>query len=93
MDSELEMIRSEMDVTRDSLAHKIGELESQVRDTVTGATEAPCAARVNRSTRCSRRSKTPWKSGPLPIGQFIGTVCTLSSFSISLIRSKASRPG
>ena len=45
MDSELEMIRSEMDVTRDSLAHKIGELESQVRDTVTGATEAVAATK------------------------------------------------
>lgn len=45
MDSELEMIRSEMDVTRDSLAHKIGELESQVRDTVSGATEAVTAAK------------------------------------------------
>ena len=45
MDSELEMIRSEMDVTRDSLASKIGELESQVRDTVAGASEAVTATK------------------------------------------------
>jgi ElaB/YqjD/DUF883 family membrane-anchored ribosome-binding protein len=45
VDSELEMIRSEMDVTRDSLAHKIGELESQVRDTVAGASEAVAATK------------------------------------------------
>ena len=45
MDSELEMIRSEMETTRESLADKIGELESQVRDTVTGATDAVAAAK------------------------------------------------
>lgn len=45
MDSELEVIRSEMEVTRESLADKIGELESQVRDTVVGATEAVAAAK------------------------------------------------
>ena len=45
MDSELEMIRSEMETTRESLAGKIGELESQVRDTVAGATEAVTAAK------------------------------------------------
>jgi len=39
------MIRTEMDVTRDSLAHKIGELESQVRDTVAGASEAVAATK------------------------------------------------
>ena len=40
MDSELEVIRTEMEATRGSLAQKIGELESQVRDTVSEAGHA-----------------------------------------------------
>ena len=40
MDSELEVIRTEMETTRGSLAQKIGELESQVRDTVSEAGHA-----------------------------------------------------
>jgi len=39
------VIRIEMEATRDSLAQKIGELESQVRDTVTEAGEAVSATK------------------------------------------------
>jgi len=45
VDSELEVIRTEMEATRDSLAHKIGELESQVRDTVAEAGNAVSATK------------------------------------------------
>jgi len=45
VDRELEVIRTEMEATRGSLAQKIGELESQVRDTVTGAGEAVAATK------------------------------------------------
>ena len=45
MDSELEVIRTEMEATRGSLAQKIGELENQVRDTVTGAGDAVAATK------------------------------------------------
>lgn len=45
MDSELEVIRTEMEATRDSLAHKIGALESQVRDTVAEAGNAVSATK------------------------------------------------
>jgi len=39
------VIRNEMEATRGSLAQKIGELESQVRDTVSGAGEAVAATK------------------------------------------------
>ena len=45
MDSELEVIRTEMEATRGSLADKIGALESQVRDTVAEAGEAVSATK------------------------------------------------
>jgi ElaB/YqjD/DUF883 family membrane-anchored ribosome-binding protein len=45
MDSELKVIRSEMEVTRSSLADKLEALESQVRGTVETATEAVATAR------------------------------------------------
>jgi ElaB/YqjD/DUF883 family membrane-anchored ribosome-binding protein len=45
VDSELEVIRTEMDATRDSLAHKISELETQVRDTVAEAGNAVSATK------------------------------------------------
>jgi ElaB/YqjD/DUF883 family membrane-anchored ribosome-binding protein len=40
VDSELEVIRDEMEQTRANLADKLGALESQVRETVSGATDA-----------------------------------------------------
>jgi ElaB/YqjD/DUF883 family membrane-anchored ribosome-binding protein len=40
VDSELEVIRDEMEQTRANLADKLGALENQVRETVSGATEA-----------------------------------------------------
>jgi len=40
VDSELEVIRDEMEQTRANLAEKLGALENQVRETVSGATEA-----------------------------------------------------
>jgi len=40
VDSELEVIRDEMEQTRANLADKLGALETQVRETVSGATEA-----------------------------------------------------
>jgi len=40
VDSELEVIRDEMELTRASLADKLGALEQQVRETVSGASEA-----------------------------------------------------
>jgi ElaB/YqjD/DUF883 family membrane-anchored ribosome-binding protein len=40
VDSELEVIRDEMEQTRANLADKLGALESQVRVTVSGATDA-----------------------------------------------------
>ena len=40
MDSELEVIRDEMEQTRANLADKLGALENQVRETVSGATDA-----------------------------------------------------
>ena len=40
MDNELEVIRDEMEQTRANLADKLGALETQVRETVSGATEA-----------------------------------------------------
>jgi len=40
VDSELEVIRDEMEQTRANLADKLGALENQVRETVSGATDA-----------------------------------------------------
>jgi len=40
VDNELEVIRDEMEQTRANLAEKLGALETQVRETVSGATEA-----------------------------------------------------
>jgi len=40
VDNELEVIRDEMEQTRANLADKLGALETQVRETVTGAKEA-----------------------------------------------------
>jgi ElaB/YqjD/DUF883 family membrane-anchored ribosome-binding protein len=40
VDNELEVIRDEMEQTRANLADKLGALETQVRETVSGATEA-----------------------------------------------------
>jgi ElaB/YqjD/DUF883 family membrane-anchored ribosome-binding protein len=40
VDSELEVIHDEMEQTRASLADKLGALETQVRETVSGATDA-----------------------------------------------------
>jgi len=45
VDSELEVIRTEMEATRGSLAQKISELETQVRDTVTEASDAVSATK------------------------------------------------
>jgi len=40
VDSELEVIRDEMEETRANLANKLEALETQVRETVSGASEA-----------------------------------------------------
>jgi ElaB/YqjD/DUF883 family membrane-anchored ribosome-binding protein len=40
VDNELEVIRDEMEQTRSNLAEKLGALETQVRETVSGATDA-----------------------------------------------------
>ena len=53
----------------------------------------PRSARANRITCLLRRSITPRKRSPLPIGQLTGQQANFSSFSISSISSRGSRPG